>query len=48
MTLASIRRQRRIETLAIVLGLLGVITVAASRPYMDLPKRPVHTTAIRG
>lgn len=48
MTPASLRRQRRIETLAIVLGLLGVITVAASRPYMDVPNHPIHTTAARG
>lgn len=46
MTLASIRRQRRIETLVIVLGLLGVITVAASRPYMEQP-RPI-SGAVRG
>ena len=42
MTLSSLRR---IETLAIVLGLLGVITVAASRPYMEQP-RPI--SAVRG
>ena len=46
MTLASLRRQRRIETLAIVLGVLCVITVAASRPYMDQP-RPI-AGAVRG
>ena len=46
MTLASIRLRRRIETLAIVLGLLGVITVAASRPYMEQP-RP-FSGAVRG
>lgn len=46
MTLASIRLRRRIETLAIVLGVLGVITVAASRPYMEQP-RPI-SGAVRG
>lgn len=46
MTLASDRRRRRIETLAIVLGLLGVITVAVSRPYMEQP-RPI-SGAVRG
>jgi hypothetical protein len=46
MTLAEQRLRRRIETLAIVLGLLGVITVAASRPYMEQP-RPI-SGAVRG
>lgn len=46
MTLASRRRQRRIETLVIVLGLLGVVTVAASRPDMEQP-RPI-CGAVRG
>ncbi len=46
MTIAEQRRRRRIETLAIVLGLLGVITVAASRPYMEQP-RPI-SGAVRG
>ena len=48
MTLASLRCQRRIETLAIVLGLLGVITVVASRPRMEQPSNHIHTTASRG
>lgn len=46
MTIASLRRQRRIETLVIVLGVLCVITVAASRPYMEQP-RPI-SGAVRG
>ena len=46
MTLAEQRLRRRIETLAIVLGLLGVITVAASRPHMEQP-RPI-SGAVRG
>jgi predicted nucleic acid-binding protein len=46
MTHAERNRQRRIETLVIVLGLLGVITVAASRPYMEQP-RPI-SGAVRG
>ena len=46
MTLAEQRLRRRIETLVIVLGLLGVITVAASRPYMEQP-RPI-SGAVRG
>lgn len=45
MTLAEQRLRRRIETLAIVLGLLGVITVAASRPYMEQP-RPIYGAVI--
>lgn len=46
MTLAEQRRMRRIETLAIVLGLLGVVVVAFARPHMEQP-HPV-ASAVRG
>lgn len=47
MTLQELNRTRRIENLAIVLGLVSLIVVAMCRPYMDQPTVSA-ASAVRG
>lgn len=48
MTLAELNRTRRIENLAIALGLLSLVVIAICRPYMDAPRCHITSSASRG